>query len=159
MTYDYAGSWDSVAGHQSNLHHSDCKPNSTPFSTSKALHHYKSHGVPSSKIVLGMPLYGRAFANTDGPGEAFSGTGEGSWEQGVWDFKALPQQGAVEVNDYEIGASWSYDAGKRLMISYDTREMAQKKVDYVKHERLAGLMWWESSADSSGEESLIGTVS
>jgi len=159
MAYDYAGSWDSIAGHQANLHPSAHDPGSTPFSTSAALEYYRSHGIHASKIVLGMPLYGRAFTATEGPGKPFSGTGEGSWEQGVWDYKALPQTGAKEMLDRESGASWSYDQEKRLMVSYDSCGMAQIKAGYVKKERLGGAMWWESSGDKQGAESLIGKVS
>lgn len=158
MAYDYSGSWDSNAGHQANLHPSHHNPTSTPFSTSAALKFYISKGIPASKIILGMPLYGRAFANTNGPGTLFSGTGEGSWEQGVWDYKALPQEGATEMIDHQSGASWSYDAVKHLMVSYDTLEMAKIKAKYVKEQGLGGTMWWESSGDKQGHDSIIGQV-
>ncbi|MCJ1467270.1 hypothetical protein MMC07_005894 [Pseudocyphellaria aurata] len=158
MAYDYAGSWDSCAGHQSNIYPSTSNPASTPFSTCKAVDYYKLQGIDGSKIVIGMPLYGRAFASTDGPGSRFSGTGEGSWEQGVWDFKALPQDGAKENVCNEVVASWSYDPEKRVMVSYDTKEIAERKATFIKNEGLGGAMWWESSADKQGDESLIGTV-
>ena len=158
MAYDYSGSWDQNAGHQANLHHSHHDPMSTPFSTSSALRHYKSKGIATSKIVLGMPLYGRAFASTDGPGKPFSGTGEGSWEPGVWDFKVLPQEGAKEQIDHQSGASWSYDADKRLMVSYDNLELAKAKARYVKEEGLGGTMWWESSGDKQGDDGIISKV-
>lgn len=159
MAYDYAGSWDSHAGHQANLRPSNSNPASTPFSTVRAVEYYKSHGVSPSKLVIGMPLYGRAFSSIDGPGKPFSGTGEGSWEQGVWDYKALHQKGGREMNDFEIGASWSHDPGKRLMVSYDTKEMAKFKAEYIKDQaHLGGAMWWESSGDKAGEGSIIATV-
>lgn len=158
MAYDYAGSWDAHAGHQANLIPSERDPASTPFSTVKAVEHYRSRGIASSKIVMGMPLYGRAFASTDGPGKPFSGTGEGSWEQGVWDYKVLPQKGAKETDDVGIGASWSYDREKRLMVSYDTKDMAWHKAEFVKDRCLGGAMWWESSGDKLGEDSIIGSV-
>jgi chitinase len=87
MCYDYAGSWDRTCGHQANLYPSRSSPESTPFSTDQAVRYYISHGVPPEKMVIGMPLYGRAFCNTHGAGHGYEGCGEGSWEAGIWDYK------------------------------------------------------------------------
>lgn len=158
MAYDYAGSWDQNAGHQANLFPSRQNPASTPFNTDAALAYYASQGVASDKIVMGMPIYGRAFENTDGPGTPFQGVGQGTWEQGVYDYKALPLPGAEERVDDESAATYSYDPSKRQMVSYDTVPLARRKAEFIKERGLGGGMWWESSADKTGGESLIGNV-
>jgi len=103
-------------------------------------------------------LYGRAFESTDGPGKPFSGVGEGSWENGCWDYKALPLPGSVEHLDMAAGASYCQDECKRKIVSYDTVPMARRKTEWLKEKGLGGAMWWESSADGQGEKSLIGNV-
>jgi chitinase len=158
MAYDYSGSWDANCGHQANLHRSISNPVKTPFNTDDAIAYYTSNGVSASKIVLGMPLYGRAFQACDGPGNSFSGVGEGSWESGVWDYKVLPQAGAMEQYDQEAGATWSFDPAKKLVISYDNTTMAQEKARYIKSTGLGGGMWWESSGDGAGDGSIISAV-
>lgn len=158
MAYDFAGSWDSTAGHQANLFASKSNPKCTPFSIDAAVKYYISHGIPTHKIVLGMPLYGRAFENTDGLGMAFQGIGQGTWENGVHDFKKLPLEGAKECWDGEAGATYCYDKQTRVLVTYDTVEMARRKAEWVKKEGLGGAMWWESSADGEGERSIIGNV-
>ncbi|KAK2809294.1 hypothetical protein FQN50_003936 [Emmonsiellopsis sp. PD_5] len=169
MAYDYSGSWDTIAGHQANINPSGSNPKSTPFSTKAALDHYINVGrIAPSKMVLGMPLYGRAFANTEGPGTPFQGNGgAGSWEMGIWDYKVLPKPGAEEkmesVANNGVGASWSYDAGAKLMISYDTVPMGKEKAKYIQDLGLGGGMWWEASGDrdpkggNAANGSLIGT--
>ncbi|KAI0595096.1 glycoside hydrolase family 18 protein [Biscogniauxia sp. FL1348] len=158
MAYDYAGSWDATAGHQANLFPCAQNPQCTPFSTAAALNHYTARGVPPYKLVLGMPLYGRAFQNTDGPGQPYSGIGEGTWENGVHDYKKLPLAGATERVDLDAGASYCYAPGSRTMVSYDTVPMARTKAQFLKDRGLGGAMWWESSADKDGPESLISNV-
>ncbi|KAJ5588747.1 hypothetical protein N7537_011425 [Penicillium hordei] len=158
MAYDYAGSWDTVAGHDANLHPSNGNPGSTPFNTDQAIDYYTSHGVAPHKIVMGMPLYGRAFSDTNGLGQAYSGVGVGSWENGVWDYKALPRPCCVVTNLDQEAASYCYNSRSRLFISYDTPEIARKKGEYIKSKGLGGGMWWELSGDKQGDESLITTV-
>ena len=158
MAYDFAGSWDHCAGHQSNLFKSRTNPSCTPFSTEEAVNHYLRAGIHPSKMVIGMPLYGRSFENTKGLGKPYSGIGQGSWEQGVYDYKALPLHGAEVHVDKEAGASYSFDTRNGHLVTYDTVEMARRKAEWVKERGLGGAMWWESSSDKEGRESLVGNV-
>ncbi|EME78324.1 glycoside hydrolase family 18 protein [Pseudocercospora fijiensis CIRAD86] len=158
MAYDYSGSWDTVTGHQANLYFSPSNPASTPFNTEKAVKYYLERGVQPRNLVLGMPLYGRDFLDTEGLGRPFHGVGEGSWERGVWDYKVLPA-GGVEV-DGESRASYFYDGLTRRLVSYDSVEAAGWKGEFIRDQGLGGAMWWEASGDRPIDDagSLIGTV-
>ncbi|KAF7315655.1 Glyco-18 domain-containing protein [Mycena indigotica] len=140
MAYDFAGSWDSVANHQANIY-------GGPISASTAVEWYISQGVERSKLILGVPLYGRSFMNTEGPGKPFSGIGPGSWEQGVYDYRALPLPGSHLFRDEKVMASWSYDYNKKEMISFDTEEVIRWKAEWIANTGLGGGMAWEMSGD------------
>jgi chitinase len=158
MAFDYSGSWSTVAADQANLFSSGNDPATTPFDTQTAVNYYISQGISSKKIVLGMPVYGRSFEATEGLGKPYNGVGKGTWQAGVYDFKSLPLSGAVEIYDNATIASYSYDAGKRELISYDTVEVAKQKAAWIQQRNLGGAMWWESSADGVGDKSLIQNV-
>ncbi|KAM5441000.1 Chitinase 4 [Microsporum ferrugineum] len=160
MAYDYSGGWDSTSGHSANIFASTSDKQATKFNTQDALIAYKRAGIESKKIVLGMPLYGRAFAETEEkPGASFNGIGQGTWEKGVYDYKTLPQPGAKVVECEQEVASYSYDPVKKLFISFDTPKIAGMKANYLKQMGLGGTMWWETSADKpKGEGSLVETV-
>ncbi|KAI9313769.1 chitinase [Dichotomocladium elegans] len=153
MAYDYAGSWDRQTGHQAAMYGGE-------LNTDQAIQDFIRAGVPPHKLVMGMPVYGRGFSNTDGPAACYEGVPEGTWERGQFDYKCLPNQGAIEYYDPQRMASWSYDPAKREYITYDTPDAVRDKCRYIQQMRLGGAMFWELSADHKGDHprSLLNTV-
>ncbi|KAH8119239.1 glycoside hydrolase family 18 protein [Phellopilus nigrolimitatus] len=131
MAYDYSGSWDTIANHQANIY-------GGPINSNESIQWYIAHGVPRNKIIMGIPLYGRSFMNTDG-------------QTGVYDYRALPLPGSFMMRDEKALASWSFDYQKREMVSFDSEEVGQWKGDWIKKEGLGGSMFWELSGDKQGE--------
>lgn len=158
MGYDYSGSFSTDSAHGSNLYPSVSNPNSTPFSTSRAITDYIAKGVPPNKIVLGVPLYGHAFESTSGIGQPYTGIGGGSFENGIWDYKALPKAGATMHFNEETSGTYSYDSASHELITFDDVKQANIKADYVKSNGLGGAMYWEASGDKSGSDSIISSI-
>ncbi|KAK7049841.1 Chitinase 4 [Paramarasmius palmivorus] len=154
MAYDYAGSWLTYADNQANLYGGE----RTNTSTDKAIKYYVASGADPSKITLGMPLYGRAFENTEGIGKPYSGIGPGTWEAGIYSYSALPLAGATVYENMTDVTSYSYDANKKELVSYDTPNIIKAKTQYVNANGLAGTMFWELSSDKKGADNLIATA-
>ena len=129
-----------------------------------------------------MPLYGRSFLNTDGPGTPFSGVGPGSWEAGEpapwnltqrfgttltgphfdagsYDYKVLPLPGSTPAFDARLVAASCYNPSTREWISYDSPESAAAKATFINVNGLGGAMWWELSGDRKrGDGGLVAIV-
>ncbi|KAI9171635.1 Molybdenum cofactor sulfurase [Paramyrothecium foliicola] len=155
MAYDYAGDWDKTTGNQANLYPDPNNKEATKFNTEEALAGYLARGIPASKIVLGLPLYGRSFLETTGLGAPFVGMGEGSIDKGIWLFRDLPRPGANVHFNVEVGATHSYDAKIKELVSFDDDKSAKLKAEYIQSRGLGGAVFWEASGDKSGDESLV----
>ena len=88
--------------------------------------------------------------HTTGPGAPFNGVGQGTWEQGVYDYRALPLPGSYVFQDNKVIASWSYDYQKKEMVSFDNEQVGIWKGDWIRREGLRGSMFWELSGDKGG---------
>ncbi|KAL7755393.1 hypothetical protein ACKLNR_014491 [Fusarium oxysporum f. sp. zingiberi] len=160
MAYDYSGIWSSATGHNANLYPNMDTPQATPFNTDDAIKAYLNAGVPAKKLVLGMPIYARSFLGTSGMGKPYSDVGSanptlGSWEDGVWDYKALSKLDLKTMNDEKAQAQYGICYNSPDIYSYDTPEIVKKKVAYLKERGLGGAMFWEASGDETGENSLV----
>ena len=160
MTDDYAGSWSPAAGHNADVYANADRPQSTAFNTDGAVKAYLHAGVPAHKLVLGMPVYDRSFLGASDMGEPYSGVGlankvMGSWEPGIWDYKALLKQGLTTIYDEKAQVYYGNHQSGVGIYSCDSPDPVLKKVAYLKQHGLGGVMFWETSGDGIGQDSLI----
>lgn len=114
MAYDFSGTWSQRTTHQANLFSSQV----TDASVDAAVQFYTLQGVSPAKLVLGMPLYARAFAKTDGIGAPFKGVPEGGAEPGNFYYNVSHLQVNVlsfSLNSFFLvikgpSSGWSYRA-------------------------------------------------
>jgi chitinase len=153
MTYDMSGPWSSVTGFNAPLYDSQPQP---PEGTSAdtTLRDFVALGVPADKLVLGVPFYGRGWANAgptnDGLHQPFSGLPAGTREQGAYDYADLAanyiRDGVRHWHD-AAQVPWLYDPATGVMISYDDPQSLTTKAAYVRAQGLGGIMIWELSTD------------
>ncbi|KAL3425342.1 glycosyl hydrolase family 18 protein [Phlyctema vagabunda] len=148
MAYDFAGSWSEKSGHHAQLY---ARHHGEP-SGSSAVDYVVSTGFPASKILLGVPVYGRSFLNASGPHQNYTGNGG---EEGTFEYKVLPRSGTQEFVDASAVAAWC-SGGDGGFVSYDNPETVRMKARYVKQQRLGGLFYWTGTADTPpGQRSLV----
>ncbi|KAJ5613845.1 hypothetical protein N7528_007499 [Penicillium herquei] len=154
MTYDFAGSWTELSGHQAQLTASPQPHNAfAKRSIETGVEYLKAHGVPQEKTLIGIPVYGRSFLGATGTGQSFTGNGG---ENGIFAYKDLPRPGTQEVTDWERGAAFCV-GGDGGFVSYDNPETVKMKAQFVKARKIAGLFYWTGTSDAAPPRSLVET--
>ncbi|XP_022862243.1 acidic mammalian chitinase-like [Olea europaea var. sylvestris] len=150
MCFNYHGSWNTSATGA----HALLFDNSSNVSTSYGISTWKGDGVPSNKIVMGMPVYGRTWQlkdpNEHGIGAPAVGTGPGG-TQGVMIYSDIlgfnSLNNATVVFDNATVSTYSY-AGTNW-IGYDDTNSIQAKIKFAKAQGLGGYFLWELGYDSN----------
>ncbi|KAM9936290.1 hypothetical protein OXX80_004153 [Metschnikowia pulcherrima] len=144
MTYDFAGSgWSDRTGFHSNLY----GPNGdNGLSADLVIGKYLERGVPASKLVLGMPMYGRGFKrpSAKAPGGKFKKSTD--VKDDSIDFRKIDRTG--EVHDTHKVAAYVYDRKRDLLITYDSPRTIKEKAKYVLQTGLGGGFFWDSKGDT-----------
>lgn len=126
MAYDMA----SPPKHHSPLHSSDTLGRHSAESAVEA--HLKA-GVPASKLILGLPFYGRG----NGPYSNFT------------DYKRLMiADGCEECWDSIACAPYIADSEGILVLGYENLQSIALKCNFIREKRLLGAMYWDYAGDN-----------
>lgn len=149
MCFDYHGSgWEpNQTGAHALLY-----DKTSNLSTSHGISAWKGDGVPSKKIVMGMPVYGRTWQlkdpNEHGIGAPAVGTGPGGGVMVYSDILGFNvENNATVVFDNTTVSTYSYVGTN--WIGYDDGNSIGYKIKYAKAQGLGGYFFWALGFDSN----------
>lgn len=142
MTYDMQQS--SYASHHSALNYKiyHCYKAITNAYT----YYVTNSSISPSKLILGIPFYGRKFTGTDGLGQSATSAGAISYDTIVSDYLTNPNY--VEYWDSDCNAPYLYSSTDKTFIGYDNEASIALKIAYAKENGFAGVMYWQDAQDS-----------
>ncbi|MGG1675211.1 glycosyl hydrolase family 18 protein [Neobacillus sp. NRS-1170] len=147
MTYDFHGSWDTLTGMNSPLYR-DPESKFAEFSVQDAVQTYINSGVPATKLVMGIPFYGRVYNQVNnvnnGLYQSFSGGGS-ALSYGQLEASYLNKNGFIRYWESDSKVPWLFNGSQ--FISYDDPESIGYKTSFIKSMGLGGAMMWELSQD------------
>ncbi len=155
MTYDFHGAWDNngPASFQSNLFSDPVDPDPEKPSVDADIKRLLKAGVPSRKIVMGIPLYGRGWrgVNPDNNGLYQHAAGpavpESGSEPGADSYAHLSKKTLSKFYHPLTRQLWTYDNG--TFWTFDDAQVVHEKVLYARKLKLGGMMSWSLDQDDA----------
>ncbi|QLG88270.1 glycoside hydrolase family 18 protein [Chitinibacter bivalviorum] len=155
MTYDFSGPWSGTTAPHSTLVGSA----KDRVSVDSTVDEYLGRGVPSNKLVLGVPFYGYGWTvnsmENNGLYQPAIAKAKGPLEAGVAPYSYLKTLPGKVYRDDKTRAMWKVN-GKDVWV-YDDVELLKEKIEYAKKKKLGGIMAWEISQDTPDAE-LVTTI-
>jgi len=152
MAYDYyeQGS-DAITGNHAPLFTDPADPKKVSAADSVAM--FEKAGVPAGKLVLGIPFYGRAWAEAPDVNHGLFQPGKPAANvntrySNIKD--TLLNQGYVRYWDEKASVPYLYNAQQRIFVSYEDPQSIAAKCRFVWEQKLGGVMFWEYSNDPEG---------
>lgn len=169
MTYDFSGSWETTAHHNSPVYYdvNHPYPAAAKLTTAGAAIGHLNGGVPNHKLVIGVPFYGKGWLGCEPGGqyqqcEGAAAEGFGTWEARAFDIadiedNYLTNEDYVHYWNDASKISYLYNEENGAFITYNDKQTMKYTASLVKSLDVAGVMSWEISSDRNG--SLTGQLS
>jgi chitinase len=122
------------------------------YATETAVNKLLGAGVPASKLVVGIPFYGRGWTGVANGGanglyQPASGPAFGTYEQGIEDYKVLAPRNAPKFYHPVTKQMWTYNGTE--FWSFDDAVVIATKAAYVNNLGLGGLFSWALDGDDA----------
>ncbi len=152
MTYDFHGSWEAQGptDNNANLYSDprDAAATNKGYSVERVVEDYLDRGVPSDRLVLGVPFYGYGWTGvqnggTNGLYQAATGLASG----GNLPYNQIKNLPGTVFTDKAHGATWKYDGTN--FWSFDTPQLLTRKAEFARQNDLAGVMAWSLDNDDA----------
>ncbi|KAJ8967419.1 hypothetical protein NQ314_002926, partial [Rhamnusium bicolor] len=154
MCYDYHGTWDRKTGANAPLRSNDV------LSVEYSINYMIKLGAPPTKLVMGIPLYGRTFILEElstrkpqlgAPAGNLGFKGPYTGENGFMGYNEI----CKELKNATFGWETYWDDESRTpfavsgtkLISYDNEQSIAEKVQFAMEKGLAGAMVWSIDTD------------
>jgi chitinase len=152
MGYDYyEESSDAITGNHAPLFTDPSDPKKVSEADSVAA--YERAGVPASKIVLGVPFYGREWGQVADVNHGLFQPGK-PVPHAYATFAAITQtmlnKGFTRYWDEKASVPYLYNPQQQIFVSYEDPESLAAKCRFVRARGLGGIMFWEYTNDPSG---------
>jgi len=155
MTYDYYGSWSSVAGFNAPLYQSLLDPLNAGAGAS-AVQYMISKNIPKNKLLFGIPFYGKEFKSA---GLFLPQTGETDllYNQVV---DSLSTDKWIYYWDNTCDVPYLINDSSTAFITYDDTASVRIKTQYAVNQGLGGVMIWAIGQDMllRGKQPLLESI-
>ncbi|TQN69136.1 Chitinase 1 [Colletotrichum shisoi] len=151
MCYDLTGPWTDVSGNHAQLMASKTLASNNPnlkIACADGISYVINNGVPSRKVLLGIPAYARTFPMAKGPG----GPSKNSAEM---DYCDMSNDSVDKATVDTAAAAASYVDAKNGFMTFDVPRTVAIKAQYAKSRALGGLFYWTGVGDRKGRQSLV----
>jgi chitinase len=148
MTYDYYGYWDPSANHNSPLFPAAGSDMSRCIDASfKWFHDHL--GVPSSRLNIGVPFYGKTYAGCVGPNSGHSGPDTLFSAHGGAGYTQICELAGQFKRLWDTTAQVPYlvDPARQVFVTYEDETSVRAKAAYVLEHDIRGVIIWEITDD------------
>jgi len=145
MSYDLTSGDSKVSGHHTPLYSTPAEPESVD----KGVREMIAAGVPPGKIAIGAAFYARMFEVEDTldrgmnrPAKFYHGLSYRSFADTL-----TAANGFIDYWDSVAQAPYSFNAERKLFVTYDDSTSIKLKTEYSIQHQLNGIMFWQLTDD------------